>query len=265
MIINKIELSSYEVTAYWWIKKIKTRIKDIIANEEKYNNDEVDFAHILYNYTENDWRNIYIQLARYIEAKVNDYECEYYQGVDKKRHNDINYVLSSFNKSLVPDIKLAGDELIDCDIYTSKGSATVFYNTRGLVPLSTAYEEEFLLTGNKEQLDFYNLIKAVIVSLHRLDTSFSSVDQLRNEFCDIYFKKNHDCLLQDLRQIRDSFNVVMDQLSDKNLITGSWNSKNYKCLFEDMDLVGIDSYFKNAEIYTNQILNRSKKMVKVTK
>ena len=78
---KKIELSSIEATAYWWTNIIKNKVRELIkinTTDEK----EINFVKLLYNYTEADWRNLYLGLIKFITLSLGVYLIT--AGISKK-------------------------------------------------------------------------------------------------------------------------------------------------------------------------------------
>jgi len=69
---KRVELSSIETAAYWWVKVIKERVRELLIRGIQ-NKQEEKFVEVFYNYTEIEWRNLYLELVNYITEDVNNY------------------------------------------------------------------------------------------------------------------------------------------------------------------------------------------------
>ena len=134
--------------------------------------------------------------------------------------------------------------------------ARVWYKSCNVTDLSTKYTPTYILTGDEQELDFYNLVISTIAVLEEQDRSFHSVSQLRNGFCKEYKKVND--LQEDLKVLADRFNQAFERASDKGIILGSYWKETYFSYFCDIDYVGLEQYMEMAEHYASVILQKSK-------
>ena len=271
---KEIELSSIEATAYWWINVIRSKVRELVISGTTDKN-EIEFVEKFYYNTERDWRNLYLKLVNYITEDVNNYvSIGHIIGIDafnqdtaKNGHNRINTELSKIMNCSIPDIRLASSFAKDSVIYTNMFGTCILYKSCGLTDLSTKYDSTYVLTGDEQELDFYNLIISIIVVLKKNDENFSSTPQLRSIFCREYKKNNK--LHDDLEELTERFNCVFKRISDKGIILGCFWEENYFCHFCDIDFVGLEQYMETAEHYANVILNetksRKKKLLKLDK
>jgi len=261
--INEIELSSIEATAYWWINVIKSKVRELVISGTS-DKQEIKFVEKFYNYTERDWRNLYLELVNFITEDVNNYIPignimgidAFNQDTDKKGHDRINAELSKIMNCSIPDIRLASSSSKDSVIYTNMFGASVWYKSCGVRDLSTKYNPTYVLTGDEQELNFYNLIISTIAVLKEKDRSFNSVPLLRNGFCKEYKKINK--LQEELKDIKDRFNQVFESASDKGIILGSYWKETYFSSFRDIDYIGLEQYMEMAEHYASVILQKSK-------
>jgi len=260
---KKIELSSIEATAYWWINVIRSKVRELVISGT-INKQEIKFVEKFYNYSEKDWRNLYLELVNYITEDVNNYvPIENIIGTDtfnqdtaKKGHDRINTELSKIMHCSVPDIRLASSSAKDSVIYTNMFGASVWYKSCGVTTLSTKYVPTYVLTGDEQELDFYNLVVSTIAVLKEKDSSFNSVPLLRNGFCKEYKKTNK--IQEDLKQLLERFNHAFERASDKGIILGCYWKDTYFSHFRDIDYVGLEQYMEMAEHYASVILQKSK-------
>ena len=176
---REIELSSIEATAYWWINVIRSKVRELILSGTS-DKKEIEFVKKFYNYTEIDWRNLYLELVKYITEDVNNYVPignimgidTFSQDTDKKGHDRINAELSKIMNCYIPDIRLASSSTKDLVIYTNMFGACVWYKSGGVINLSTKYDPTYILTGDEQELNFYNLIVSTIAALKEKDKNF---------------------------------------------------------------------------------------------
>lgn len=260
---KEVELSSIEATAYWWINVIKNKVRELVVHKTS-NKQEIAFVQKFYNYTEVDWRNLYLELVKYITEDVNNYVKTgdtigidaFSQDTEKKGHDRINAELSKIMHCSIPDIRLASSSSKDSVIYTNMFGACVWYKSCGVTDLPTKYDMDYILTGDEQELNFYKLVILTIAVLKEKDSSFNSVSLLRTGFCDEYRKVNN--FEENLNEFIDKFNQVFIKGRDKGIIFGSpWN-ETYFPSFRDIDLVGLEKYMNDAEHYANVILKKTR-------
>lgn len=260
---KEIEISSIEATAYWWINVIKNKVRELVISGTS-DKQEIKFVEKFYNYTEKDWRNLYLELVNYITEDVNNYVPigniigidTFNQDTAKKGHDRINAELSKIMHCSIPDIRLASSSAKDSVIYTNMFGASVWYKSCGVTDLSTKYDPTYVLTGDEQELNFYNLVVSTIAVLKEQDRSFNSIPQLRNGFCKEYKKVNK--LQEDLKELAERFNHAFERASDKGIILGNYWKETYFSHFRDIDYVGLEQYMEMAEHYANVILQKSK-------
>ena len=273
---KKIELSSIEATAYWWTNIIKNKVRELVkinTTDEK----EINFVKLFYNYTEADWRNLYLGLIKFITLNVNTYipTCYEYgidafnQNTDKTGHDQLNVALSKIlDKPFIPDIRLASNSLKDYTIYTNIFGASVWYKSGGLTKLPTKYKPTYILTGNEEEFYLRNLLLATIIVLNELDKNFHSITILRKAFCQEYQKNICKKKIEDVIEL---FNAVFNQLNDDRIIMGRCYNDTYYTNLLQNDYAKVNKYILVASQYANKILelnieenreNNSKKLTK---
>lgn len=273
---KKIELSSIEATAYWWTNIIKNKVRELIKINTTDEN-EINFVKLFCNYTMADWRNLYLELIKFITLNVNNYvpNCYEYgidafnQNTDKTGHDQLNIALAKIlDKPFIPDIRLASNSLKDSVIYTNIFGASVWYKSGGLTELPTKYNPTYILTGNEEEFYFRNLLLATIIVLKKLDKTFHSTSTLRKAFCQEYQKNISKKKRED---VIDLFNEVFNQLNDDKIILGRCYHDTYYDTIQKNDYAGLDKYMVIATHYANKILelnikdnseNNSKKLTK---
>ena len=272
---EKIELSSIEATAYWWVNIIKYKVREIdrggVSSENEY-----QFCNLFFRFTEREWRDLYLELINFITLNVNNYVPTgnefgidaFHQDTDRKGHDELNIALAKIlDKPSIPDIRLASNSLKDSVIYTNIFGASVWYKSGGLTDLPIKYEPTYILTGNEEELYLRNLLLATIIILEESDKNFHSTDILREVFCQeykCYIKK------EKIDEVYDLFNDVFDKLNDDKKILGRHYHNNYYATILNMDYVGLIRYIDTASNIAHKVLecnlnndkNYSKKLKK---
>lgn len=256
----KIELSPIEATAYWWINTIRYRVREI-AISGAIDKDEAKFADIFYSYTEIDWRKVYLELIKYVALDVDSYVSEntsdtFSQDTEIGGHEKINEEIAKIIGQEIPDIRLAGNGVKDSVIYTTTEMASVWYKSCGVNKLATKYEVSYVLTGDKDSLDFYNLLISTIAVLDNEDSNFDSISILRERFCREYVKLNEN--EKSLDKVIELFNSSFDKASSKKIILGRSFQENYFASFRDIDYIGLESYSDLASHYANVVLQKTK-------
>lgn len=258
---NIIDLTPIETTAYWWVSIIRYKIRELI-DLGAANKGEVKFVEKFYNCTERDWRNIYLGLVSLITEDVKNYETKgmddsFWQDTDKGGHNRLNEELKILMKFSIPDIRLASTASKDSIIYTNNERASVWYKSCGVSELPYKYEKDYILTGDEEELDFYNLVISIIVVLNNQDSNFKSTTMLRKIFCEEFKKLNN--LSCDLNAIIDKFNRVFKKAGERNILLGKVWDDTYYPVFNNIDLVGLQDYMAAAQYYAFRILAENKR------
>lgn len=256
---KKIQLSPVEATVYWWIRTIKEKVREISTNVV-YSKSEAKFAKIFINYTEREWRNLYLKLLPYFEDKINnfigpiyDYERDtFHQDTDITGHDEINKYLNNIIGCKIPDIRLSSYSSKDLVIYTSMNCASIWYKSCGIRDLPTDYKPSYIITGDEVSLDFYNLLITTLAVLEQLNRNFNSIEILKTNFCTQYITNNKFKKKQVYQMFDDNF----DKLSNKHIVhVASW-SHTYILSINDIDLIGLDEYLEQANILATLILQK---------
>ena len=262
--MNKIELSSIEGTAYWWIHVIRSKVRELSVSRKK---DELEtkFLEKFYTYTEKDWRDLYLKLIDDITEDVNNFVPRgdiigidaFSQDTDKKGHDRLNAELSKIMQCSIPDIRLAEKYRKDSVIYTNMFGACVWYKSAGVTDLPTEYESNYILSGDEEELHFYHTLLATIAVLKRLDNRFESIPELREFFCDQY-KQIHPSQ-EELNQLKDRFHHAYEIAHERGIVHGSCWGESYGSNFQDIDYIGLEQYMEMVERYNipQNILGKS--------
>lgn len=257
---EKIVLSPIEATAYWWVNLIRSKVREISiygSSDKK----EIKFSKIFYDYTEIEWRKVYLKLVKAIAKDVqsfvpDDNSDSFSQDTEIKGHTRLNDEISKIIGKRVPDIRLAGNNVKDSVIYTTSSSASVWYKSCGEDKLSLKYDPSYILTGDKDSLDFYNLLIATIAIIKNIDRSSKSVSILRERFCNEYVNLSESEI--NLNDVIEMFNFAFDKACDNDLIMGHSSEKVYFTSFRNIDYVGLEPYLDLAGHYANAVLQETK-------
>ena len=259
---KNIELSAVEATSYWWTKTIIQKVREILIKKTCSQN-ERRFAEIFINYTERDWRKLYLELNKYIIENVNNYIPQEIIGIDcynqdtaQNQHNDINRALSKITNKNIPDIRLASYYRKDTVIYTNIFEASIWYKSCGTTNLPTQYDPDYIITGDEKQLYLNNLFLATVAKIQEIDNDFNSISLLQKNFCKtIGSKKN---LEKDKTQIEERFYIAWKNANDKDIILGSIYDETYSAHFHKFDFKEIEAYIEEAQHYADIILKSAK-------
>lgn len=257
---EEIELSPIEATAYWWINLMRYRVREIATSGARDRN-EAKFAEIFYSFTEIDWRKVYLELIKYIYKDVESYipknhSDAFSQDTDIEGHNILNDEMFKIIGQQIPDIRLASNGVKDSVIYTTVSVVSVWNKSCGVNKLATKYEPSYVLTGDRNSLDFYNLLISTIAVLNKIASSFKSVSTLRERFCREYIKLSE--LEETFDDVVERFNYAFNKASDNEIILGRSCKEMYFPSFRDIDYIGLDSYIDLANHYANVILQKTK-------
>ncbi len=255
---EEIELSPMETTAYWWVNSLRHRVREIEIGGARDENEAL-FAQIFDNYTERDWRKVYLGLVKEIFRDVKTYIPEdwfdvFSQDTAKGGHERLNDELSKITGQQIPDICLSSRSSADLVIYTTFENAGI-RKSGGIHELSPKCESCYVLTGDEKGLDFDNLLLATIAVLSELDESFCSVLKLREGFCDEYVKKTSP--EQTINEVVEKFNASLNRAMDKKVIGCISYSDMYFTSFPSIYYIELAPYKAKAYHYANVILQKT--------
>ncbi len=262
-----IELNPYQQTAYWWINIIRAKVDELYIYKNRTgklkDDGEEKFLSIFGEYSEKDWRNIYISLQDCIKNDVYNYiptgdmlhpDC-FSQDTAKGRHTRLNEEISKILNIEVPNIRLANIGKKDSVIYTDYTSSYEWYKSCGIAELPVEYkcDYNYVLTGDLEELDFYNLVLATCLIIHDRGRNFISMDILRGVFCEEY--KKHINIPNDIDDIYKEFNNVFIAFQERIDISRFWEKIFHYWYPKKTDKNGLDCYMKLANEFASTIIN----------
>lgn len=259
---EQITLTSIERTAYWWIVTIKSKVREL-SIFKCYSKEEEKFVSIFKNYTEVEWRILYLKLVEKISKDLDQYISEgrlleFNQDTEREGHNLLNKELSSILGKKIPDISLSSDNAKDSVIYTTQANVQVWYKSSSLRPLSLNCTKNYILTGDERSLRFYYLLITTIAFIKQIDSDFNSVNNLREYFCKEYIRQSDQ--EESMEEIIRLFNKSFNKANDNEIIIGRCFGETYSAYIRTFDFLGLEDYFELAYHYANVIINESRKM-----
>lgn len=169
-----IRLTSAESASYYFIKLIRNKIK-VEPNDRQ----EVRFLEIFSDFSIEDWHDIYIDLANSIQAYINEHESLIQETIPKswnssnQAHNILNKMLLIIVKKKkpktrkIPDIYLGTSCSKPSIIIINKEETLVNILTVSTLSQSQIVSEEYIITGNKDELELYYTFIATLYILNR--------------------------------------------------------------------------------------------------
>ena len=252
--MQKISLTPSKLAAYWWIEKIRTKIKDIKNNP--CTPEELEFTSLFDNYAEIDWRNLYTKLNIIIERDINEKEKEndyHSQGTGKGEHSLINFELMSILKKQIPDISITTIGSKDSIIYANNGIAGVEQKNDKTVQLLSTTSPWFIITGNDTDLFCYSLLAATLAIINEDNDSQRNFNELRQGI----IKGYRDYLLcdEDIESITERTDLAIEYAKHNGIIEIQDTSpETYKTKFTDSDYCDLDLYMEFATEIARDIL-----------
>ena len=260
--LKQIELTPYEVASYWWVKKIKNKIKIIKSNiNNNYSSkDEIDFYEIFKNYTEIEYRNIYLKLSKLIKDNVDNFVPNgmldifiYSQSTNLKKHNDLNNNLKTILNKEIKDIELND---IPTSILIDLNGCYEWTLTKGPKLLSRTYNETYILTGDNKKLDFYSKILNTLLLINKKELSYDSLIDFKLYYCTKY-KENYS--KEDLiEEIYSKFDDAINMAIEEEYITYDDTNKKFYINIDNLDM---HKYKSND----NNIINNQENIIKLRK
>ena len=230
MTIKNIELNPIEATAYFWINTIKNKVKELSSISNKSNN-ELEFFNLFKQYTDFEWRKLYLVMKDYFNNKINS---NHFYIQDTSVHNDINKVLNNVLNREIPDIDLALNGIEDYFTCTNIYGADRIYKESGIIQIESTYSFNYILSGDINELELNTLM---ILLLKKFKKNHSK-KLLKNLFCDIY-KELHTEL--ELSIIEDNFIRIYNQICDLGLIVDLSFNNQYNSNISDSEYKYLDT------------------------
>ncbi|MDE5888601.1 MAG: hypothetical protein K2H20_01130 [Bacilli bacterium] len=248
-----VELTPVQASAYWCVNMIRNKVREINTNRNVSSN-EVGFLSLFYSYTDKEWRNLYLELVEHFKEITDNERYDFFIDTEVGEHDVLNAIISMIIKEDVPDISLSSNSENDSIIYIKNDSASVWYMSCGDMPLSLKYEPDYVLTGDQDELELYNVLVATLAMIVTLDSGFRSISKLRERFCEEYKKANG--LEDELESIVVRFNLAYKRASERGLVTGSDSSKSFFTSIGLMDISALEDYMDKGHHYAEVVLER---------
>lgn len=233
---EKIKLTGVEQAAYWWTNRLMYMTRYFALRYERkvghITPDEVKFLSLFYNYTDKEWRDLYLKLTEFITEDVNSFEPTgdvigidaFSQDTTKGRHARLNAELAKITGVKgFPDIRLADSGYKDEVIYADWVRSYVWYKSCGTRPLEISYDPTYILSGNEKELKLYNNLVSTFAFLDK--TKSHDMDLFRMSFCKAYKRLNAPT--EDIVKIRDLFNKCYHLANERKLVTGRFWDKTF--------------------------------------
>lgn len=252
---NVVELTPVQAGVYWCINIIRNKVREINYSSTATDN-EICFSSIFYSYTDMEWRKVYLELVEHFMEIANNDSYLFFLDTEIGGHDVLNAILSKVVNTNIPDISLASNFTKDSVINIKKDSAVVWYKSCGDIPLSLDYESDYILTGNQDELEIYNVLIATLSMLGTLDPGFRSISELRSRFCKEFKKINK--LEDSLETITERFNLAYKKANERGLVNGSVYSTNFYPHIGSMDIAALEDYMDKGHHYADVVLQREK-------
>ncbi len=262
---EEIKLSGIEQASYWWTNRLMYMTRYFASICElggcRITSDELKFLSIFSNYTDKEWRDLYLELTKCITEDVNNFvPTSQYIGIEKfsqdttkGSHDRLNAELAKITGvQAFPDIRLADSGHKDEVIYTNKFGSSVWYKSCGKRPLEDSYEPTYILTGNEKELNLYNDLIATLAVLdaHHLH----DMDLFRQSFCKAYSRQNAP--IKDIGKIRDLFNKCFHEASERGIVLGRFWQKTFSTSLLKYDLKGLSKdCIDNGKRYSSSYIS----------
>ena len=259
--IEKVKLSPYEATAFYWINMIKKKLAQISHGMVPVTNNEKEFYMLFKDYGDEQWRSVFLQLSKDIKLDTEKYiETDnsdmYHQETTIGEHNDLNRSLKKIVGRTIPDIRLQIHYLKDSVIYTCPNFAEEWSKSVHMEALPKEYDPEYIIDGDEENFHFYNLLLSTMYMMQYKNCYFNSTDILRERFSKKYMKDN-TIPDEDKDHVIDKFNYYFDLANSKGLIIGKSDDDAYLMVMDNNHLIRLDKYFGKAYEYSDEIINQS--------
>lgn len=263
MLEEEIELSGVEQTAYWWTNRLMYMTRYFALKYEHrigpISQDEIKFLKIFFDYTDKDWRNLYLKLTECVLEDVNDYQPQksfigydnFSQDTEKGRHARLNSELANITGvEQFPDIRLADSSFKDEMVYTTMSESRVWYKSCGVTSLGYLYESTYILSGNEKELDLYNNLLATFIAIKKTKPGACNTELFRQCFCKAYTEQN--ALNEDFKKVQDLFNKCYNIANERKIVLGNFWGKTFFTETLIYDEAGLDQeYLKNGRAFSN--------------
>ncbi len=261
---NKIKLNPIEATAFWWVKMIRNKVREI--NRRSRDFDELRFADLFDGYKEEDWRNLYLRLVDLIEEDMREKQGKYFQQETAiRRHNNINIDLSCVIKDIVPDIDISPRYSKSNVIFTSDKSVSVGERGNAIAQiLNRENNPWYTLTGDEDDLKCYYLLAATLAVIDANSKKYESkpLRPLKTGIVNGY--KKYILPEFKMEKLRDSADLAIEYAEQNGIIRiiNSATPPIYETDFTREEYNGLEPYMDKAMELASVILNKDPEDVK---
>ena len=255
---TKVQLSPAETTAYWWVNVLRKKVNEIWTKGTK-DYDENEFACTFYRYSEDMWRNLYLQLAKHLEIEIekvsqgNTYEIDSFtQDTSIDGHGVIDDVLGKITHCPYLDLWLSSKNELVSTIYSNEQGVSV-WNGKSIEQLPRLYDASYILTGNFARFKFKCLMKAVM-SLENHIIDFHSLSFFKESFCNEY--KQHVAPEFDISELEAMFDAEMNEFAATGLVVIDSSRDIYLSEIGSIDDLGLAPLVSLFQNFMNAILEK---------
>ena len=261
---GKIKLTPAEATAYWWINKIRGKVRRVYSTGYG-DSSEKEFAQIFSNFTEIEWRYLYIKLTDFfgyyaqIQEKEfadcpskNENNKYFWQDCNKGGHALLNEEIERIVHRPVPDINIAYN-FSSATCNTSACAGERCYPELPLImdPVPPTY----IITGDANMLHFYNQLVATLAVISENSDGKGCAQlysQLETNYCGWYnaiFVPNeaHDKIVK-------KFKEALAEAMGNGIFSPYLGWKKYDLNFCKIDYNGLDHYLFGAVELAGKVL-----------
>lgn len=261
---DKFDLNPFEITSYWWINKIRDKVKELYMSDYFTRREEL-FLNIFKNFTDEDYRTMYLELKDLIFQDVIDYHSFnnvglYNQDTIVHNHDRLNKELSTIINVDIPDINLHMRNMKNYKIYTGYDGAYQYNYLDKIEELDKTYDNDYIISGNKEIL---NLYKSIIVAIKEL--SINNEDIITELFIKLFSLEylNYNNLDIDIEMMKEYCSYMINKINDLGMIKGrSYNEIIRVTEIINFYLNGIRGYKRIGKHYANYIQENKEKVLK---
>ena len=254
--IEKIALKPSEIAAYYWINTIKAKLNELESEKPELGYNEKVFYNLFCYYKDADWRNVYTFLVNNLERKYKE-DCQNKKvsslKTGKGKHTEVIRALEMARDTSVPDIPMHNYEGFEEKISILPTLSVEVKKADGTIEtLPVEYDPTYIIDGDKERLDFYNLLVTTIYAIQHKDKDFDSVLLLKERFCKKYIE-DYNVSKDDIETVYEYFDYYMELIKSRDLLSSNGYPILLKNNMRQKDLKGLDEYWRRAIDYSNVI------------
>lgn len=222
---RKLELSS-EQAAYWLIKTYITKACEIsrLNNSSK---DKQEFSKIIRSISLYNWNTVFMILSKRIQ-NINSRE-PISQTTSKDMHTLTDVILQETLEKLGIDEKLPSIDLTErqstCStIEMGVIARNVFVTSkkdRNKLP-KYIKNYDFVLSSDEHELEIYNLILSIIISVRRKNNRFNSLNIIKEVFCEKSNIEEASEVFDRVIEVLKEYSIIKVETQGKESIIVEW-------------------------------------------